>query len=105
MQTYATRAEAEAAARAIGRAQFDALVAENPFFRTAFADVLEDIAAMVVPHFAPHVEHLALATQAGPIERWYLVGQKPPAPESPGAHYHAWPGGLHRHPVTEQKEG
>jgi hypothetical protein len=35
--------------------------------------------------------------------RWYLVGWTPPPPAPPGAHYHAWSGGSHTHPVTEQQ--
>jgi hypothetical protein len=107
MQTYATREAAAAAARAEGRAKFDALTGPGTFFREAFrftpAEVA-DIAATVVPHFAPRVERLELSTQAGPLERWYLVGWTPP-PTRPDAHYHAWSGGSHTHPVTEQQKG
>jgi hypothetical protein len=104
MQTYATREAAEAAARAEGRAKFDALMADHPSFRVAFADVLADIAATVVPDFAPRAMRLMLSTQAGPIERWYLVGWTPPPPAPLGAHDHAWQGGSHMHPVTEQQQ-
>jgi hypothetical protein len=118
MQTYATRAEAEAAARAEGQARYDAMCRDNPLLSAmlALSPLVGDPTKPPLPElwarsWSPDVACLTLSTQEGPVERWHLVTKPPTSPPSDlpiadGAGDHIWrAGGGHYHSVTEQQEG